>query len=160
MLCNYRYVTWISWHLKSPATWLFRLTSITSKLSITGIGEGNPRAVSTHKGPVKRIAFPCHVIVMISDTDCDTLKRLQAFILYGAWNNLKQLHRNISLTHWGWDEMDDIFKRIFLNENHFILIQLSQKYVSRGPIINMPASVKIMAWRQTGDKPLSEPKIA
>ena len=51
---------------------------------------------------------------------------------------------------------DDNFKRIFLNENVRILIKISLKFVTKGPIINIPALVQIMAWRRSGDKPLSE----
>ena len=54
---------------------------------------------------------------------------------------------------------DDTFKRIFLNENVRILIKISLKYVPKGPINNIPALVQIMAWRRSGDKPLSEPMI-
>ena len=54
---------------------------------------------------------------------------------------------------------DDIFKRIFLNENIRISIQISLKFVSNGIINNIPALVHIMAWRRTGDKPLFEPMI-
>ena len=51
---------------------------------------------------------------------------------------------------------DDIFKWIFFNENIWILIKISLKFVSKGPINNIPALVQIMAWRRPGDKPLSE----
>ena len=34
---------------------------------------------------------------------------------------------------------DDIFKRIFLNENVWILIKISLKFVPKGPINNIPA---------------------
>ena len=51
---------------------------------------------------------------------------------------------------------DDIFKCIFLNENVWISIKISLKFVPRGPINNIPALVQIMAWRRQGDKPLSE----
>ena len=51
----------------------------------------------------------------------------------------------------------DIFKCIWFNENVWILIKISPKFVSKGPIDNIPASVQIMAWHQPGDKPLSEP---
>ena len=51
---------------------------------------------------------------------------------------------------------DDIFKRIFLNENVRISIKISLKFVPKGPTINIPALVQIMAWRRSGDKPLSE----
>ena len=54
---------------------------------------------------------------------------------------------------------DDIFKRIFLNENCFILMKISLKFVPQGPINNIPALVQIMAWRQPSDMPLSEPMI-
>ena len=54
---------------------------------------------------------------------------------------------------------DDTFKRIFLNENVRISIKISLKFVPTGPINNIPALVQIMAWRQPGDKPLSEPMM-
>ena len=52
---------------------------------------------------------------------------------------------------------DNIFKWIFLNENDRILVQISLKFVPRSPIDNNPTLVRVMAWRQTGDKPLPEP---
>ena len=51
---------------------------------------------------------------------------------------------------------DAIFKWIFFNENVWISINISQKFVPRGPINNIPALVQIMAWRRPGDKSLSE----
>ena len=63
------------------------------------------------------------------------------------------------LTHWGQDKMDAIFKCIFLNENVWIPIKISLKFVPKGPINNIPALVEIMAWRRPGDKPLSEPMM-
>ena len=54
---------------------------------------------------------------------------------------------------------DDISKRIFLNENIWITIKISQKFVPKGSITNIPALVQIMAWRRPGDKPLSEPMM-
>ena len=50
----------------------------------------------------------------------------------------------------------DIFKCIFLNENVWLSIEISLKFVPMGPINNIPAFVQIMVWRRTGDKPLSE----
>ena len=52
---------------------------------------------------------------------------------------------------------DDTFKRIFLNENVRTSIEISLKFVPKGPINNIPALVQIMGWRRSGDKPLSEP---
>ena len=54
---------------------------------------------------------------------------------------------------------DDTFKRIFLNKNVTISIKISLKFVPKGPINNNPALVQIMAWRRSGDKPLSEPMM-
>ena len=51
---------------------------------------------------------------------------------------------------------DDAFKCISLNENVWISLKISLKFVPKGPINNIPALVQIMAWRRPGDKPLSE----
>ena len=48
---------------------------------------------------------------------------------------------------------------IFLNENVEFSIEISLKIVPEGPIDNIPALVQRMAWRQLGDKPLSEPMM-
>ena len=56
----------------------------------------------------------------------------------------------------GCDFADDTFKHIFLNENVIISIKISLKFVPKDPINNIPALVQIMAWRRSGDKPLSE----
>ena len=61
-----------------------------------------------------------------------------------------------------WNEQNfanDIFKRIYFNENVWISIKISLKFVPKGPINNIPALVQIMAWRRAGDKPLSEPMM-
>ena len=55
---------------------------------------------------------------------------------------------------------DDIFKCIFLNENIWIAIRISLKFVPEVQIYNKPALVQIMAWRLIGAKPLSEPMMA
>ena len=54
---------------------------------------------------------------------------------------------------------DDILKCIFLNENISIAIEISLKFVPKGPISNIVVLFQIMAWRRPGDKPLSEPMI-
>ena len=53
----------------------------------------------------------------------------------------------------------DIFKCTFLNEAVQISIQISLKFVPKGPINNIPALAQIMAWRQPGAEPLSEPMM-
>ena len=72
--------------------------------------------------------------------------------------------RKLALTHWGQDKMainfpEDIFKCIFLNENVWISIKISLKFVPQGTINGIPSLVQILAWRWPGDKPLSEPMM-
>ena len=54
---------------------------------------------------------------------------------------------------------DNILKCIFLNENDRILTQISLKFVPRSQIDNKSALVQVMAWCQTGNKPLPEPMM-
>ena len=63
------------------------------------------------------------------------------------------------LTHWCRDKMDAISQTtlsnaFFVNENVKILIEISLKFVPKGP-----ALVQTMAWRRPGDKPLFEPMM-
>ena len=52
----------------------------------------------------------------------------------------------------------DIFKYIFLNENVYILVQMSLRLgPDKGPVPNTPVLVQTMAWYRIGDKPLFEP---
>ena len=60
------------------------------------------------------------------------------------------------LTHWG---RDNIFRCNFLNENVWIPVKISLKFVPKGPIKDIPALVQIMAWRRQGEKPLSKPMM-
>ena len=46
-----------------------------------------------------------------------------------------------------------------VNEKFYTLIRISVKFVPKGPINNIAALVQIMAWRWSGDKPLSVPML-
>ena len=63
----------------------------------------------------------------------------------------------ISLGQNGQHFPDDFLKCIFLYQNIWISIQISQKCVPKGSINNKSALVQVMAWRRTGDKTLPEP---
>ena len=66
------------------------------------------------------------------------------------------------LTHWGREQMPAIFQTIISNGFSWMKMcefRLSQKFVPKGPINNIPALVQIMAWRRPGDKPLSKPVV-
>ena len=54
---------------------------------------------------------------------------------------------------------DNIFKCIFLNENVWIFNKISLKFVPEAPSNTIPALVQVMAWRWSGDKPLSQPMM-
>ena len=53
----------------------------------------------------------------------------------------------------------DIFKWIFVNENVWISIEISLKFVPRGPINNILVLVQMMACCWPDVKPLSEPAM-
>ena len=68
------------------------------------------------------------------------------------------------LTHRGLEEMDNVsqttlFKHIFFNDNVWISINISLKFVPKVPSNNIPALLPIMAWHRPDDKPLSEPMM-
>ena len=51
----------------------------------------------------------------------------------------------------------DIFKHLFMVENAIILIEISLKFILKGPINNKSALVQVMTWRWAGAKPSLEP---
>ena len=65
----------------------------------------------------------------------------------------------LGLTHWDQDKKDNILKCIFLNEDVRISINVSPTFLPKGPINNIRALIKKMAWRRPGDKSLSEPRL-
>ena len=86
------------------------------------------------------------------------------FIQEKAWNMAAILYQSHCVNSLrprqnGRHLADDMFKCIFLNENVWIPIAISLKFVPKVPINNIPALVQIMAWRQPGDKPLSQPML-
>ena len=51
------------------------------------------------------------------------------------------------------------FPNVFSSMKMFEFFKISLKFVPKGQINNIPALVQIMAWRRSGDKPLSEPMM-
>ena len=62
----------------------------------------------------------------------------------GRWVNTLRLRQN------GHHFPDDIFKCIFLNENIWISIKISLKFVPKGPVNNVPPSDEIMVLHPPG----------
>ena len=84
--------------------------------------------------------------------------KIQLFDATGAWRDLAG---DINLTHWGRDKTDVISQTTFSTAFPWLKIfeirlKLKLKCVPTGSINNIPALVRIMAWRRPGDKPLSE----
>ena len=76
--------------------------------------------------------------------------------LAGVWELINITFNILRTRHNGCHFPDVIFKCIFLNENVWISIKISLKFVHKGPNNNIPALVQRMAWCHPGDKPLSE----
>ena len=65
--------------------------------------------------------------------------------LWTHWNrHFNTLRPKQNVCHF----QDDIFKCIILNENVWISMKISLKFVPRGQIKNIPSLVKIMPWRR------------
>ena len=57
---------------------------------------------------------------------------------------------------WCWPRVFTRLQRVLvLNENVWISIKISLKFVPEGSVNNTPSLVQIIAWRQSGDKPES-----
>ena len=71
-------------------------------------------------------------------------------------------HISYPIIHWGQDKWTPFRRRhcqMHFLENVWIRIEISLKFVPKGPINNALAMVQIMAWRRPGDKPLCEPMV-
>ena len=91
-----------------------------------------------------------HAVLLIGNVNIST--SADDYCLHGPLNTLRP-RRNEQ--HFA----DGIFKRIFFNANVWIWIKISLEFVPKGSINHISALVHIMAWRCSGDKPLSEPKM-
>ena len=88
-----------------------------------------------------------------------SFKKMHLKILSAKWRQFCLALNTLRPRQNGRRFADDTFKRSFLNENVRISIKISLKFVPKGPINNNPVLVQIMAWRRSGDKPLSEPMM-
>ena len=73
------------------------------------------------------------------------------------WGAFKNTFNTLRPKQDGRHFADNIFKCIFLNENIWILLKISLKFVLKVQINNIPALVQIMVCRLVVAKPLSEP---
>ena len=73
----------------------------------------------------------------------------------GAWLQYMLSINALGLRQNGRRFADDIFNCIFLNGNLWISLKISLNFVPEVRFNNLPALIQIMAWRRSGDKPLS-----
>ena len=141
---------------------------------ITGPSWGESTGHSHHKGPMMwrfAVSFEISLNKMLDNNDrvtviwdaltvmwrhCNAPVYIERFMLWAPvpieiYINILRSRQN------GHHFPDDIFKCISLNEIVWISTNISQKFVPKGPITNIPSLVQIMAWRRLGDKPFSEP---
>ena len=78
-----------------------------------------------------------------------------AVFLWSPWNSVNTIRPRQDGCYFA----DGVLKCIFYNENVWISLKISLRFVPKGLINNIPALVQIMAWRRPGDKPLSEPML-
>ena len=126
---------------------------------------------SPHKGPVTWKMFPFDDVIMIvalsPGPQCinNWWNTTSVCVIAGQGPSAVQDHEiEVSVNSLrprqnGRHFTDNIFKCIFLNENLRISLKIWLKFVPWIQINNIPALVQIMAWRRSGDKPLSEPTM-
>ena len=79
--------------------------------------------------------------------------------------SFKEMHLKMSSGNWRQFSLRlNVFRRRhfwvhFLEQNAWISLKFSLKFLSRVPVNNIPALVQVMAWCRLGDKSLSEPMI-
>ena len=114
---------------------------------LMGIFKGRYRA--KYKGGVEWKVHKTMIKVCLQwDGPCSAVSEIGAVFI----NTLRPRQNGRHFTY-------DIFKCISLNENVWIPIKISLKFVPKGPICIIPGLDQIMAWRWPGDKPLSEPMM-
>ena len=128
----------------------------TSKLRVTGLCAGNSPV--TGEFPAQMASNAEYVPIWWRHHefgDFTSLVTDPMLISYHKYRYLTTLRPRQNGRHFPHDN----FKRIFLNENAWVSINISLKFVAKGPVNNIPALVQIMAWRRPGNKPLSKPVV-
>ena len=97
----------------------------------------------------------CRTVVFSLLCDLEGIDALNFYELAFLWRRVNTLNPRQNGRHFS----DDIFKWIFLNENVWIALKISLKFISKVQINNILALVQMMAWHRPGDKPLSEPMM-
>ena len=113
----------------------WRRSKKSSKLRVTGLCVGNSTGPvnSPHKGPVTRKMFPFDDVIMRSQGTVS--------ITYSSW--WCKRHQHIKPEQNSWQYEGDILMSVFMGESHYILMQISLKFVLICPI---DKQVSIGSW--------------
>ena len=139
------------------------VSKLTTIGSDNGLSPGRRQAIIwSNAGILFNWTLGTNFSEILSEIDSFSFKQMRLKMSSGKWRPYC-LGLNV-LTHWGRDKMAAIFQTTFSNgysgnENVWISINISLKFVPRCPINNIPALRQVMAWRRPGDKPLSEPMM-
>ena len=123
--------------MNGPTRWMIN-DSISRRHTLAVIGRISGKAACSHREYTPRNRHTGRV-----------LSYLLCIIPTDLTRNLNTLRPRLD----GCQLPDDIFKCIFLNENIWISIVISPKFVPKAPIKNIPSLVQIMGLRRSGDKP-------
>ena len=150
----------LSLHVQNLVATLYPTLELRSKpilhrnyrITMDKIGETGPDLIVWHIQ-----IWPCitPIIVMMrtkpSPWLCICFTTIQSHYVTGQYH-LNSLRPRRDRRHFA----DDIFKCVFLNENEWISLRISLKFVPWDRINNIPSLVHIMAWRRPG---VSEPMV-
>ena len=161
LLVNVKALTFWFWHRKmSCALWCPFCLGL-NVLSHYDRGKAHEACIIDSKACVKSLG---NLIWNFMKTTVNNVLLIKSVVIYWWLSRLiscphimglNTLRARQNCRHFA----DDIFKRIFLNENVWISLKIWLNFVSKVPINNIPAMVQIMVWRRSGDKPLSQPMM-
>ena len=164
---RYGCLLWVSWRWNVLTHWS-RVTHIcVSKLIIippdNGLSPGQRQAIiGTNAGIMLIWTVGTNFSEILSEIRTFSFKKTYLNMSSAKWRPFC-LGLNV-LMHLPLDKMVAISQKtfsnaVFINENFCVLIPISLKFIPKGPIDNKSSLVQVMAWCQTGNKPLSEPMM-
>ena len=135
------------------SNWMCWIFCVIDPCATTGNFEHvpNEHAIGAEPRPNIGTLAECKAACQKNDS-CTAVDWKWVWLFYISFNKLRPRQN-------GRHFPDDIFKYILLNENVWILLKISLKFVPKGPIDNISSLIQIMAWRRWGDKPLSEAMV-
>ena len=143
-------------------------TSFPRILTITLLHSCNAKlrqkilTVTSTKCMVCLFIYDSFIVFCLGENNRHTLKGFSDYLRHAAIEMTESVSQNqfeintLRPRQNGSHFADDTCKRISLKGYVRILIKISPKFVPKSPIDNIPALFQIMAWRQPGNKPLSE----